>query len=246
MFETLNKYQKRIFRLSLGIMACFLSIAMAIQLQSAQARTTAVDVLAVDVLTAAPVLSTSLDLDSVQEQSANAVLAQEDLLSQTLVGQTLVGQTLMGQALMGQTLMSQNAALKGFTAILSGKNIAPNPVQTSATGVVGASLNGSRLVVRGVFRNLSSPLRDYATDPLNPPNPNITSGVHLHRGEPTANGPFQYALQVQADPSGLNGSLSGQYTLTAEQLEALNKGQLYVDLHTRGFRAGELRGILKP
>lgn len=226
MFEALNKYQKRIFRLSLGIMTCFLSIAMAIQLQPAQARTTAVDV-----LSAAPVLSTSLNLDSVQEQSANAVLAQEDLLS---------------QALMGQTLMGQNAALKGFTAILSGKNIAPNPVQTGATGVVGASLNGSRLMVRGVFRNLSSPLRDYATDPLNPPNPSITSGVHLHRGEPTANGPFQYALQVQADPSGLNGSLSGQYTLTAEQLEALNKGQLYVDLHTRGFRAGELRGILKP
>ncbi|MCG9889571.1 MAG: CHRD domain-containing protein [Thermosynechococcaceae cyanobacterium MS004] len=204
---------------------------MAIQLQTAQARTTAVDV-----LTAAPVLSTSLNLDSVQVQAANAGLAQGDLLSQTLIGQTLMGQTLMGQ----------NAALQGFTAILSGKNIAPNPVQTDATGVVGASLNGSRLVVRGVFRNLSSPLRDYATDPLNPPNPNITSGVHLHRGEPTANGPFQYALQVQADPNGLNGSLSGQYTLTAEQLEALNKGQLYVDLHTRGFRTGELRGILKP
>jgi len=132
-----------------------------------------------------------------------------------------------------------------FIAILSGKDIAPNSVSTSANGALGAVLVENRLVVRGSFGNLSSGLRDYATDPSVPPNPNITSGVHIHRGSPTENGPFQHALQVESAKDGLSGSLRGEYTLTPEQLQALNSGGLYVDLHTKTFRAGELRGILK-
>jgi hypothetical protein len=132
-----------------------------------------------------------------------------------------------------------------FLAILSGNDIFPSSVSTSATGAVGAALIENRLVVRGSFANLSSTLRDYATDPLVPPNPNITSGVHVHRGAPSENGPFQYALTVESDTNGLGGNLKAEYTLTAEQLQALNSGNLYIDLHTKGFRAGELRGVLK-
>ncbi|PZO44118.1 MAG: CHRD domain-containing protein [Pseudanabaena frigida] len=143
------------------------------------------------------------------------------------------------------TLVSQALELKRFAAILSGDEIYPTPSTTLATGVVGAALNGNRLIVRGGFRALSSPLRDYATDPLNPPNPKITSGVHIHRGTPAQNGPFQYALDVQVNADGLSGNVKGEYTLTDEQLQALNSGGLYVDLHTKGFRTGELRGILK-
>ena len=145
------------------------------------------------------------------------------------------------------TLISQGLApdLKRFAAILSGDNIYPKPVETMAWGVVGAALNGNRLIVRGGFRGLSTTLRDYATDPLVPPNPNITSGIHIHRGTANQNGPFQYALEVQPNTDGLSGNVRGEYTLTDEQLQALNTGGLYVDLHTKGFRAGELRGILK-
>jgi hypothetical protein len=132
-----------------------------------------------------------------------------------------------------------------YFAILSGKDIVPSSVSTSATGAVGAALIENRLVLRGSFSNLSSPLRDYATDPLVPPNPNITSGVHVHRGAPSENGPFQYALTVNSEANGLGGNLKGEYTLTAEQLQSLNTGSLYIDLHTKTFRAGELRGILK-
>jgi hypothetical protein len=142
--------------------------------------------------------------------------------------------------------MNQGSELKRFAAILSGSNVYPKPASTQAIGTVGAALRGNRLIVRGSFRDLSSSLRDYATDPVNPPNPNITSAVHVHRGTATENGPFQYALQVDLNPDGRSGMVRGDYTLTDEQLQALNSGRLYVDLHTTGMRAGELRGILKP
>ncbi len=147
--------------------------------------------------------------------------------------------------LIAQGEATTSSQLKRFAAILQGDNIFPTPVSSNALGVVGAALNGNRLIVRGGFSRLSSPLRDYATDPLVPPNPNITSGVHIHRGTSQQNGPFQYALQIQVNADGVSGTVKGEYTLTDEQLQALNDGSLYVDLHTKGFRAGELRGILK-
>jgi CHRD domain len=106
-----------------------------------------------------------------------------------------------------------------------------------------AVLVGDRLVMRGDFSRLSSPLRDYATDPVTPPNPNITSAVHIHQGDTAQNGPFQYALTVMLDNTGLDGRFAGDYTLTSAQLQALSDGNLYVDIHTSQNRAGELRGI---
>jgi CHRD domain len=133
-----------------------------------------------------------------------------------------------------------------YSANLNGNQIVPSPVNVAAFGEVGAVLNGSRLLVRGGFRNLSSELRDYAADPLNPPNPNITSGIHLHRGATNENGPFQFALQVSLDPGGLSGTFSGDLNLSDEQVQAFTSGKMYVDLHTKSNRAGELRGLLKP
>ena len=144
------------------------------------------------------------------------------------------------------SMSSQGSYLKRFVAVLSSNDVVPTPsMETFATGAVGAALNGNRLVVRGDFRGLSSPLRDYATDPVSPPNPKITSGIHMHRGTPKENGPFQNTLEVQAEPNGLNGRVKGEFTLTDEQLQALNNGTLYIDIHTKSFRAGELRGVLK-
>lgn len=146
-------------------------------------------------------------------------------------------------------LIAQGMESRSFTryvAALSQNQVVPMTPSSSAFGAAGAVLVGDRLIVRGDFSNLSSPLRDYATDPLNPPNPNVTSGVHIHRGEPSGNGPFQYALQVSPGESGLRGRFMGEYTLTSEQLQALANGKLYVDIHTKQNRAGELRGIFKP
>ena len=110
--------------------------------------------------------------------------------------------------------------------------------------MLGAALIGDRLILCGSFYGLNSPLSDYATDPVAPPNPNITSAVHIHKGSANANAPFQYALQVQINADGVSGNVKGEYKLTDEQLQALNSGGLYVDIHTKSNRAGELRGIL--
>lgn len=137
------------------------------------------------------------------------------------------------------------AKIVRYVAVMSGNNIAPSSASTTAFGSAGAALIGDRLVIRGDYSGLTSPLRDYATDPLNPPNPKITSGIHVHRGEPSKNGPFQYALTVQPGANQLSGRFMGEYTLTEEQLQALSNGTLYMDLHTKQNRAGELRGIFK-
>jgi len=146
-------------------------------------------------------------------------------------------------------LMAQGASmssLQRYGAILTKNNVVASKPATLATGVAGAALFGDRLVVRGDFGQLSSTLRDYAADPVDPPNPNITSAVHIHRGEPSQNGPFQYALTVTLNDTNMGGRFAGEYSLTPEQLQALAAGKLYVDLHTKQNRAGELRGILRP
>lgn len=146
------------------------------------------------------------------------------------------------------TLLAQGmqGSMMSYGAVLRDTNVVPDAPSTNARGAVGAVLSGNRLVVRGSFKNLSSSLRDYATDPVSPPNPNITSAFHIHRGMPTENGPFQYALQVVLDEGGMGGTAMGEYTLTPEQLQALENGMLYVDVHTTRNRGGELRGVLMP
>jgi hypothetical protein len=137
-------------------------------------------------------------------------------------------------------------SMKRYSVNLSNSGVVPNAPSTSAMGMAEATLMGNRLMVKGRFSGLSSALRDYTTDPTNPPNPKITSAVHIHRGEATENGPFQFALNVMMSEKGMSGQFNGEYTLSSEQLQALMAGNLYIDLHTKQNRAGELRGYFRP
>lgn len=139
-----------------------------------------------------------------------------------------------------------NRPITSYVAVMSEANVVPNSPKTMARGAVGAAMSGNRLVVRGSFKNLSSSPRNYAADPVNPPNTSITSAFHIHQGSPNENGPFQYALDVMLDNNNKEGSAMGEYTLTSEQMQALADGRLYVDIHTTKNRGGELRGILMP
>ncbi len=138
-------------------------------------------------------------------------------------------------------------SMKRYSINLSSSSIVPTAPATSAMGTAEAMLMGDRLVVRGSFSDLSSTLRDYAIDPTNPPNPKITSAVHIHRGDVSENGPFQFALMVKMNDMGMgmSGKFSGEYTLSREQLQALADGKLYIDLHTKQNRTGELRGYFR-
>ncbi|MDX2098150.1 MAG: CHRD domain-containing protein [Leptolyngbyaceae cyanobacterium bins.59] len=194
-------------------------------------------------LSMTPSLSSPNASRSIPETSARET-------AQVIAGQaTSINQHLMADLREAESvLMAQgmpDLGMQRYAAILMPNNVVPSGPTTTATGVAGAVLMGDRLVVRGDFGSLSSPLRDYAADPVSPPNPNITSGVHIHRGDASQNGPFQYALTVMLNPSELGGRFSGAYTLTAEQKQALMNGQLYVDIHTKQNRAGELRGIFR-
>jgi len=135
---------------------------------------------------------------------------------------------------------------KVMTAMLSGNNIYPEPVMTNAGGVAVAILGqDNTLMVYGSFNGLSSALRDYETDPLDPPNPAVTSAVHLHLGTPEENGSFARALSVTTTEDGLSGLFTGTYQLSDEEVMALGEGNLYIDIHTTMNRGGELRGVVQ-
>lgn len=221
----MNKARRTLFNFFLGAITC---------------------VLLVSILTP----SLSKVTSTLSAQSGNAQPFSTSLYAQTAELQNLLNQPLMLDLPEAESvLMAQSTSGKSvqrYAAILTNNNVVPNAPSTSATGVVGAVLVGERLVVRGDFGGLSSELRDYSADPVSPPNPNITSAAHIHQGEPTQNGPFQYALTVTLKENGLSGRLAGDYTLSSEQLQALSDGKLYVDIHTKQNRAGELRGIFRP
>ncbi|MGB3293477.1 MAG: CHRD domain-containing protein [Phormidesmis sp.] len=161
------------------------------------------------------------------------------------LGQALTANLQQSQAV----LLAQGTAgtsLKSYVAVMSEDNVVASSPTTMARGAVGAALSGNRLIVRGSFKRLSSAPRNYATDPVNPPNSDITSAFHIHQGAPSENGPFQYALDVNLDDTDRGGRAMGEYTLTPEQMQALADGRLYVDIHTTQNRGGELRGTLMP
>jgi hypothetical protein len=66
-------------------------------------------------------------------------------------------------ALVAQGMM--NDSMMYYVAVLSQQNVVPGDPMTSARGAMGAVLVGDRLMVRGNFRDLSSPMRDYGMDP---------------------------------------------------------------------------------
>ncbi|OLP16541.1 CHRD domain-containing protein [Leptolyngbya sp. 'hensonii'] len=165
--------------------------------------------------------------------------------AQTLINQHLDSNWQAAESVLVAQGMMESSTMKRYRVMLTRDKVVGSAPMTSAFGTAGAVLVGNRLVLRGDFSGLSSALRDYGTDPVSPPNPNITSAVHIHRGATTENGPFQYALKVMLNQGGLSGRFAGEYTLSDEQLQALEGGKLYMDIHTKQNRAGELRGLLQ-
>lgn len=220
----MNKNKRSLFNFLLGAVSCLFMIGIPTFSLSNQAAT--------------------LPLQNLRSASSSPTQQSQTAPPYSVIDQHLTANLREADAVLIAQGASTSSATR-FVAVMTKGNIVPSAPTTSAFGAAGAVLSGDRLIVRGDFSNLSSPLRDYSTDPLSPPNPNVTSAIHIHRGEPTANGPFQYALQVTPDESGLKGRFAGEYTLTGEQLQALSEGKLYVDLHTKQNRAGELRGVLQ-
>lgn len=122
-----------------------------------------------------------------------------------------------------------------FEAILTGRNEG-NPVTTLANGYVTATLIGDTLRVKGNFTGLSDSV---AT--------NVAGGAHLHLGYAGQNGGIQIGLVMTLGADRLSGTFEegkNKFKLTEAQLTALNNRQLYVNVHSKKYTGGEIRGQL--
>jgi hypothetical protein len=61
------------------------------------------------------------------------------------------------------------------------------------------------------------------------------TAAHFHLAAPGENGPVVFDL-------GVGTPVSGMWMPTAEEAQALMDGNIYVQIHTEGFPAGEIRG----
>lgn len=131
--------------------------------------------------------------------------------------------------------------------LLSGAEVVPNAANTPALAVVRLELTGSTLSIQGAVANLAGPFRDYTRDPVDDPvlNARLTSAVHLHRGPKGQNGPLLQALKVMPAPDGRSATFMDRLELSLDDLNRLYRGELYFDIHTAAFRAGELRGQIQ-
>jgi len=96
----------------------------------------------------------------------------------------------------------------------------------AGTGSVTARLVGNKLSIAGAFDGLRSP----------------ATVARIHEGRVTGvRGPAIFDLTVSAATSG---TVSGSVDLTAEQIESLKKGRLYVQLSSEKAPDGNLWGWL--
>jgi len=98
----------------------------------------------------------------------------------------------------------------------------------AGTGAATATLAGAKFTVNGTFEGLKS---------------NATM-AHIHQG--TAPGVRGAKLLDLTVTKSMNGTLSGSFDLTPDQIESLKKGKWYVQIHSEKAPDGNLWGWLLP
>ncbi len=117
-----------------------------------------------------------------------------------------------------------HAQTETYRARLSPMPVSPQTVNTiTGQGEVILTLSGSTLTVSGNFSGMSS----------------AATMAHLHNGPPAQPGPVAQQLEVTAAAAG---EVTATLELTAEQVAALKKNELYVQIHSANNPSGELRG----
>jgi hypothetical protein len=155
---------------------------------------------------------------------------------------------------MSRTLLvlTMAAATAGFFSIASGQTpsspparpgsanpadtfkarLSPVPVANSNAGITGAgsataTLKDRSLVIRGTFEGMRSA---------------ATIG-QIHLGQRGVRGPVMFDLTVS---KGTSGTVSGMFTLTPVQVEAVRSGRFYIQIHSEAAPDGNLWGWLLP
>jgi hypothetical protein len=129
------------------------------------------------------------------------------------------------------------AAALAFTAAAQQSfkvRLRPVPIEastaanTTGAGEVTAELAGTRLTLRGTFAGLKG----------------AATVARLHEGAVMGvRGPA--IADVTATP-GTSGTLGGEVTLTAAQVEGLRQGRIYLQVHSESAPDGNLWGWLLP
>jgi len=94
------------------------------------------------------------------------------------------------------------------------------------SGSVAATLTGSKLTVTGTFEGLSSP----------------ANAARVHKS-PKAGVRGPAILDLKVSP-GTSGTISGAFDLTAAQVQELEQGRYYIQLHSEKAPDGNLWGWL--
>ena len=124
-----------------------------------------------------------------------------------------------------------------MAATLSGTSEVP-AVNTEATGQVMMEVRSDDIISVGAFSGLSTPF-----------DPNVAGGAHLHEALAGANGGIFVNLSANVSSDGLSGSFpAADNTLPSNEATRnnLRSRGLYVNIHTEGFGAGEIRGQALP
>ena len=124
-----------------------------------------------------------------------------------------------------------------FVGSLSGGVERP-VIHTAAHGGVAAELVGDELIFTGSFHDLSS-----AFDAT------VAGGSHLHKGYAGQTGDVFTLLNATVESGNMAGAYwpgDNQFMLTSGQIDTIKHRMAYVNIHTTGAPAGELRAQLMP
>ena len=120
--------------------------------------------------------------------------------------------------------MADMQAQEVYRARLSPMPTTPQTVTTIlGEGEVILTLSGNSLTVDGNFSGMSS----------------AATGAHIHNGPPAQPGPVIHTLEVSQS---IEGAVTGTLSLSDEQVEALNRNEFYIQIHSESNPPGELRG----
>jgi len=125
-----------------------------------------------------------------------------------------------------------------FVAKLSGSQEVP-PIAGPASGSIRAVLAENTLTLTGEFSGLQAAF-----------DINVLGGSHVHEAYAGSNGGIEFNLvPTIPDADSLAGTFEAEdntIILDPDQIEALLARRLYVNIHTKAFPGGELRGQLLP
>ena len=131
-------------------------------------------------------------------------------------------------------VISFSAAAQNQEQFRARLSMVPPLTPLRADAVVGsgsatAVLSGKKLTINGSFDKLASP----------------ATAAHLNLGPIMGvRGSSIFDLTVTKSGTGNTGTIAGSFDLTTEQVDALKKGRIYIQLHSEGAPNGHLMGWL--